>query len=33
MIEVKNVKKEFYKLDKKRLKNNFFAVNDISLEA
>ncbi len=33
MIEVKNVKKEFYKLDKKRLKNKFFAVNDISLEA
>lgn len=33
MITVKNLKKEFNKLDKKRNKIKFFAVNDISLEA
>lgn len=33
MITVKNLKKEFNKLDKKRNKIKFFAVNNISLEA
>lgn len=33
MIKVNNLKKEFKKLDKKRNKINFFAVNNISLEA
>lgn len=33
MIKIENVKKEFYKLDKKRKKNKFFAVNNISLDA
>lgn len=33
MIKVNNLKKEFKKLDKKRNKIKFFAVNSISLEA
>jgi len=33
MITIKNVKKEFEKLDKKRNKYKFFAVNDVSLTA
>lgn len=33
MIKVKNLKKQFNKLDKKRNKNKFYAVDDISLEA
>lgn len=33
MIKIKNLKKEFYKLDKKRKKSKFYAVDNISLEA
>jgi len=33
MITVKNIKKEFIKYDKKKKKQKFFAVNNLSLEA
>lgn len=33
MITVKNIKKEFTKYDKKKKKQKFFAVNNLSLEA
>lgn len=33
MLKIKNIQKEFYKLDKNRKKNKFYAVDNISLEA